>query len=338
MFLGVGEIELALEEASAAIGLARTTGDRARMHYARIVHAGLLSRVGRVDAAVAELRSVVEELDESTSPSLRSTAERALAWESIKTGAFAEGEAHARAAIEFARRARDPFSEHQALAALAAAFSEGGDSEAAVPFMREALAISRMLTFRRREAIDLANLGEAMLELGRPDDALALFSEALAIFVEIGDRACEGDCTVNVGRTLLATGRLDDAITTLERGLSLCDATGRSEYGALARLYLGDALLARGRAADAIDAIEQARDTFIAQRLHHLWSAEWALARAKGERPNEARAHAERAAAELRLLLDQRAPGAEAPRTRRALARIEAFLSGEEDDRDTARR
>jgi len=339
MYLGIGDMEQALEQASAAIGLARTTGDHARMHYARIVHAGLMSRVGRVDAAVAELRSVVEELNDTTSPALRSMAERALAWESIKTGAFHDGESHARAALEFARRARDPFAEHQALAALAAAFSEGGDSAAAVPFMREALAISRMLSFRRREAIDLANLGEAQVELGRADDALALFNEANAIFVEIGDRACEGDCTVNVGRALLATGRIDNAIATLERGLELCDATGRSEYGALARLYLGEALLARGRPEDAIVTIEQARDVFITQRLHHLWRAEWALAGAKSARPGEARAHAERAAAELRTLLDQRAPSADAARSRRALERIERFLNGEDDDdRPTARR
>jgi hypothetical protein len=78
---------------------------------------------------------------------------------------------------------------------------------------------------------------------------------------------------------------------------------------------------------------------FIAQRLHHLWSAEWALARAKTERPGEARNHAERAAEELRTLLAQLAPGADAPRSRRALAKIESFLSGDDDDdRPTAPR
>ncbi len=343
MYLGTGDIEPALEEASAAIGLARTTGDVGRMQYARIVHAGLLSRVGRVDAAVAELRSVIEELDAGTSPALQSTAQRALAWESIKSGAFHDGESHAREALELARRARDPFAEHQALASIAAAFSEGGDSQAAVPFLRDALAISRTLSFRRREAIDLANLGEAQVDLGRFDDALALFKEALAIFVEIGDRACEGDCLVNFGRTLLAIGRVDEAIASLERGRDLCDATGRGEYAALARLQLGDALLARGQRVDAICAIEQAREVFIAQRLHHLWSAEWALARAKTEQPAEARSHAERAAEELRTLLAQLAPGADAQRSRRSLAKIEQFLvSGEreddDDDRPTARR
>jgi tetratricopeptide (TPR) repeat protein len=339
MHLGTGDIEPALEEASAAIGLARTTSDFARMQYARIVHAGLLSRVGRVDAAVAELRAVIEELDDATSPALRSVAQRALAWESVKSGAFRDGESHARTALELARRARDPFAEHQALAALAAAFSEGGDSQAAVPFLRDALAISRTLSFRRREAIDLANLGESQVDLGRFDDALALFSEALAIFIEIGDRACEGDCTVNVGRALLASGRVDEAITTLERGRQLCDATGRSEYGALAQLYLGDALLARGRSDEAIAAMEHARDVFITQRLHHLWSAEWALARAKTSHPDEARSHAERAAEELRTLLAQLAPGSDAPRSRRSLQRIEQFLAGEDDDdRPTARR
>ncbi len=340
MYLGTGDIELALEEASAAIGLSRTISDVARMQYARITHAGLLSRVGRVDSALAELRAVVEELEDTSSPALRSFARRSLAWESIKSGAFADGASHARAALELARRARDPFAEHQSLAALAASFSEGGDSAAAVPFLRDALAISRMLSFRRREAIDLANLGEAHRELGRFDDAVALFNEAHAIFVEIGDRACEGDCVVNLGRAFLDTGRVDEAIATLQRGLELCEATGRGEYGALARLHLGDALLARGRTGEAIAAIEQAREAFIEQRLHHLWSAEWALARAKVNRPNEARVHAERAAEELRTLLDQLAPGSDARRSRRALQKIETFLSGtdEEDERPTAPR
>lgn len=216
------------------------------------------------------------------------------------------------------------------MSALAAAFAEGGDSEAAIPFEREALAISRALSFRRREAIDLANLGEAHMELHRLDEGLALFNEARAIFVEIGDRACEGDCTVNIGRLLQALGRPEEALSQLTRGIELCEATGRSEYAALARLSIGEALLESGRTEEAIAAIEEAHDVFVTQRLHHRWLAEWALARAKHDRPEEARAHAERAAEELRTLIEQAA--SKPVRTRSALAAIEHFLAGDEDD------
>ena len=345
VYLGTGDIELALEETSAAIGLARTTGNIARMQYSRIVHAGLLSRIGRTEAALAELRIVVEELDDSSSPALRSLARRSLAWDSIKTGSFREGEAHAREALELARRVRDPFAEHQALSALAAAFAEGGDSAAAIPFQRDALAISRALSFRRREAIDLANLGEAHMELARIEEALAMFNEARAIFIEIGDRACEGDCAVNVGRSLHLIGHHDEAVAQLTRGLELCNATGRVEYGALARLYLGDAHLAAGRTAEAVVAIDAAREVFETQGLHQLWMAHWALARAKHGNPDEARAHAERAAEALRALIDQAASSPVRPK--RALAEIERFLAqfGEQtgdresdDDRPTNKR
>jgi tetratricopeptide (TPR) repeat protein len=333
VYLGTGDIELALEETSAAIGLARTTGDVARMQYARIVHAGLQSRIGRIDAAIAELRSVIEELDDSTSPALRSLARRSLAWDSIKSGAFRDGEAHAREALELARRARDPLAEHQALSALAAAFAEGGDSAASIPFMREALAISRALSFRRREAIDLANLGEAHMELGALDESLAMFVEARAIFVEIGDRACEGDCSVNLGRALDLLAHHDDAIVSLNRGRELCDATGRVEYGALARLYLGEAHLGAGRTEEALAALREAREVFETQRLHQLWMAEWALARADSER---AEAHASRAAEELRQLIAQ---SPSSLRLRRSLDQIERFLAGDaDDDRPTNKR
>lgn len=337
VLLGTGDVDAAMEQLSAAIGLARTTGDVARMQLARILYAGLESRVGHVDAALAALRAVVEELDPSASPSLRSMARRALAWESIKSGAFRDGEEHAREALELARRARDPVAEREALSALAAAFAEGGDGAASIPLLREALAISRALSNRRDEALDLGSLGLAAFDLGRYDEAIAWFAEALAIFVEIGDRACEGDCSVNVGRTLLAMGRADEAIERLQHGRQLCDTAGRGEYGALARLHLGEAFLARGEPERAIAVLEEAREVFDSQRLHHLWAADWALARAKTRSTaahDEARAHAERAAEELRDHLAQLPKGANGARFEAALRSIETFLGGEhlEDD------
>src|SRR5205823_4485829 len=107
---------------------------------------------------------------------------------------------YGRQALELARRARDPFAEHQAVHAIAAAYAEGGDLQSALPFSLEALRLSRALCMRRREAIDLANLGELRYDLGDATEALAHFEEALSIFIEIGDRACEADCRVNVGR------------------------------------------------------------------------------------------------------------------------------------------
>jgi tetratricopeptide (TPR) repeat protein len=339
VLLGSGEVDAAMEQLSAAIGLARTTGDVARMQLARILYAGLESRVGHVDAALAALRAVVEELDESASASLRSMARRALAWESIKSGAFRDGEEHAREALELARRARDPVAEREALSALASAFAEGGDGAAGIPLLREALNISRALSNRRDEAIDLASLGLALFDLGRFDEAIASSTEALGIFVELGDRAGEGDCSVSVGRTLLSMGHLDEAIERLQHGLVLCDAAGRGEYGGLARLHLGEAWMAKGEWERAIAVLEEAREVFVTQRLHHLWSSDWALARAKTRHSDvQARAHAERAAEELRDHLEQLPKGATGARYESALAVIERFLAGEhlrEDERPT---
>ncbi|MBI2388762.1 MAG: protein kinase [Deltaproteobacteria bacterium] len=340
VLLGGGDADAAMEQLSAAIGLARTGGDLARMQLARILYAVLESRVGHADAALASLRAVVEELDESASPALRSLARRALAWESIKSGAFRDGEEQAREALELARRARDPVAEREALSALAAAFIECGDAAAGIPFQRDALAIARALSSRRDEALGLARLGQAHLDLDRLDEALGFLAEARAIFVEIGDSSCEGDCTVMVGRTLLAMGRVDEAIERLEYGQSLCDSAGRGEFGALARLFLGESRLARGDVASAIASLEQARELFVTQRLHHLWRADWALARAKSGAPEgvdsesgahsdaEARMHAERAAEDLREQLAQLPKGASDARLRAALDAIERHLSG----------
>jgi tetratricopeptide (TPR) repeat protein len=167
-----------------------------------------------------------------------------------------------------------PAAEFYRLFNRAAALSEKGRFEAAIPAWKQALALNP--DDDRAET----SLGAALASTGRPGDAIVHFEKAVAVNPDYDDaesglgaalmatgrpaeaiphylRALESnpenvEALANLGAALAQTGRLSEAIVRLERAVAL-----DPEYLG-ARANLGGALLQKGEAGQAIPHLEKA--------------------------------------------------------------------------------
>ena len=154
--------------------------------------------------------------------------------------------------------------EGRALGALGMARLLVGDAEGAVPYLREALAISSELGRVGEEAIDRSNLSEALHEAGRLDEALAIVREGIEAVQSAGLQHTYGE-TMNaiaidraylLGEWSLAERLIAEGQARAPRGLplawlSLAEAEFEASRG---EIELADAALA---AADRVSSAQR---------------------------------------------------------------------------------
>jgi tetratricopeptide (TPR) repeat protein len=93
--------------------------------------------------------------------------------------------------------------------------------EGAVEAQEKALALSRGVKDREREATALSGIGEAYDGLNQGDKAISDFEQALAVFREIKDRQGEGRALNNLGSTYDDLSKFEKAIGYYEQALAI---------------------------------------------------------------------------------------------------------------------
>jgi tetratricopeptide (TPR) repeat protein len=133
-----------------------------------------------------------------------------------------------------------PAAEFYRLFNEAAALSEKGRYEAAIPAWQRALALNP------EDDRAQTSLGAALASTGRPAEAVPHFEKAVAVNPDYDD-ALSG-----LGAALMATGRIDEAIPWYEKALAV------NSENAEALANLGAALAQKGRLSEGIVRLEQA--------------------------------------------------------------------------------
>ena len=98
--------------------------------------------------------------------------------------------------------------------------------QAATDYYRQALAISRALGERRKEANRLANLGLALMELEDTRRAIDYYSQAVDLFGELGDRASRARHAWMLGMLLQRNGNLGRAAEVMQLAVDFEKETG----------------------------------------------------------------------------------------------------------------
>jgi tetratricopeptide (TPR) repeat protein len=133
-----------------------------------------------------------------------------------------------------------PAAEFYRLFNRAAALSEKGRLEAAIPVWKQALALNP------DDDRAQTSLGAALASTGRPGEAIAHFEKAVAANPDYDDAES------GLGAALMATGRVTESIPRYERALEI------NPENVEALSNLGAALAQQGRLSEAIVRLEQA--------------------------------------------------------------------------------
>jgi tetratricopeptide (TPR) repeat protein len=152
----------------------------------------------------------------------------------------------------------DPGLRAASLGRLGHAYWALGQSERAIEFYEEALAIARETGDRQRESLWLDHLGSAYRDLGQVERAIEFYEQALAIAREIGDRREEGESLSNLGLIYYVLGQIEQAIKLQEEALIIAREIGDRWKENVRLCRLGEAYYFLGQIERAIKFQEEA--------------------------------------------------------------------------------
>lgn len=109
------------------------------------------------------------------------------------------------------------------------------------------------------EANALNNIGMANADMGDTERALDYFDQSLAIYQSLNQKRGQADALDNLGYAYYLLGRYDDALARYERALSLCAEAGDRQREAYVLTHIGMLRAAGGDAPKALSAYEQAK-------------------------------------------------------------------------------
>jgi len=185
-----------------------------------------------------------------------------------RSGRMREAEAAFVQALAHSREMRDRRREAMVLGNLGTLNSDQGRIEVARGYLEAALAIAREVGNRRAEGTVLVNIGILHREQGKIEEARACFECALAIYRELGNRRDEGSVHGNLGNLNFEQGRIEDARASYEQALVIHREGGNRRNEGVTLANLGTLHSDQGR-------LEEARG-------HH--EAALAIARDTGDR------------------------------------------------------
>ena len=128
----------------------------------------------------------------------------------------------------------------------------------AIAVWNQALAASRELSDREREAASLNGLAASHENLGQSEKAFAFYDQALAVCRVIGDRLGEGHALRNMGRMSSNLGQLQKAVTYQEQALEIARQIKDRNGEARALANLAFSAQNTGQTEKAIDLYQQA--------------------------------------------------------------------------------
>ncbi|MGC1121116.1 MAG: tetratricopeptide repeat protein, partial [Candidatus Methanofastidiosia archaeon] len=109
-------------------------------------------------------------------------------------------------------------------------YSDKGDLDQALNYLKEALEIHRQIGYKQGEANQLGNIGLIYSDKGDLDQALNYLKEALEIHRQIGYKQGEASDLGNIGLIYSDKGDLDQALNYLKEALEIL-ITFRLVYG-----------------------------------------------------------------------------------------------------------
>ncbi len=145
-----------------------------------------------------------------------------------------------------------------ALQARATAYRRAGRSEEAATGFEQALALSREIGDRRREASTLVILGNLRRDQGRMDDARAHAQASLAIARDVGNRRLEGNLIGNLGILHAVQGRFEEARVHFEQALAIHREVGNRRIEGIDTSNLGHVYREQGKLEEARAHFQQA--------------------------------------------------------------------------------
>ncbi len=145
-----------------------------------------------------------------------------------------------------------------ALVARAQAWSRAGHTDEAGPWLEQALAVSRELRDRFREASALGTLGNLRSDQGRMEQARAHYDHALAIQRELGNRRAEGVVLGHLGILHREQGRMEQARSHYDAALAIHREVGNRYVEGVVLGNLGNLHFDQGRMEEAQAHYDQA--------------------------------------------------------------------------------
>ena len=177
-------------------------------------------------------------------------------------------------ALAIARESGDRASIGHWLGNIASGLLEHGDHSTATAHLEEALAIAREIGDRLLEGVWLGMLGRVRLSRGDYDEVQAVLTEALAIAREIGDRTREHWWLTDVGDVARVYGDYDTALELYDQALDICRDVGERASEPGLLARLGHIAVVRGDEG-AVGRYQAAHDA--ALRLGRAAAAEFAV-------------------------------------------------------------
>ena len=168
----------------------------------------------------------------------------------------------ANAALDAARRERDPAGQAAARHSLGTAYRSIGENHEALREYAKGLGLARRCGWRQSEATALGNLGIVNRKLGRLRPTARQLDAALVIDRQLGRRAGEANNLTMLATVYLEMGRLDRATECFADALELNTMIGSRHGEALVLTGLGQVSLELGRFDEAGAHLTAARQRY----------------------------------------------------------------------------
>lgn len=154
------------------------------------------------------------------------------------------------------------------------------NSQQAVSFGEQALAIARQHNLREELAYTLHDITRVYLEIGRQTDAWAAMTESQELWRELGNLPLLADSLVTLAQGLYLMGAFQQAIQTAQEGLSINQKVGSLWGQAFALNTLGPLYLECGNIEQGIQSLEESlslanQANFIAPQISSRMLLAW---------------------------------------------------------------
>jgi tetratricopeptide (TPR) repeat protein len=137
-------------------------------------------------------------------------------------------------------------------------YADMGDTERALEYFDQALAIYQSLGQKRGQADALDNLGYANYLLNSYDAALARYEQALALYQQVGDKQCESYVLTHIGMLHAARGDAPKALAHYEQARKIQQDGGMKLGLAITLDKIANVQASAGDAARAADTFREA--------------------------------------------------------------------------------
>jgi tetratricopeptide (TPR) repeat protein len=207
----------------AALRAARRSGDRRQQANAHRGLARVYLRLGREEAALAQLRQALARYAELGDRVGQAHTRLNLAEVADQFGRHPMALRHSRLALDGYRAADYRAGQARALNSIGWSLSQQGRHREAVGYCREALDVQLELGDREGAADTLDSLGHAYHQLRDYEQARTFYQRAVDLFREAGNRPEEGRALDNLGDVQAAADDPTAARDTWQRAADLLD-------------------------------------------------------------------------------------------------------------------